>query len=1096
MYIQYQSDDTIFISGDAIRKEVRMPVKKLLLIVGLCFLPVFGQTIYPLTTMVSENGYISLSLDALGTNDSAGAYIQVNKPNNATVKSAYLIGTADKSRTLFDGDIAIHGSGVVWLHHITWNNVYWSHWADVTSIIKPEIDASPTGLINLLIDEKDVDAIDGVILAVIFNDPNQTQRNTVILFFGHQNTAGDDFYIKYAEPINLSEPNLRLDFSLGISNSAQEEPAASYAYQYSIIDVNGKRLTTSAGGEDDGFSRAGALITVGGIGDSNSNPVDPNATPSNCRSDDELYSLIPFVAQGDTQTHIHSRSSTGNNGNVSFAALFSSITSIVGEGILLTPVEDANLVGTFDTLIAKVQSNSGAPVIGQRVTFEIVNGPHAGVKDSSVTNGSGNALFIYKGSASGQDEIVASMRGSTDGLVFSNHAYHYWKTSLKSNPVADAGPDRTVPAGASGDTAVTLDGSGSYDPDGGPIVSYTWNVWQGGSLTGATPTIRLKTGIHKIILTVADDEGSTDNDTVIVTVMDTAYDRMPVITHAAFFSDNGRGSVDRVEIHYGGPLEIAQIPDSIRICWPDSGDCRMVRKAGIALDTSDSAHLTIAIPQPAFPEEITRYIGSNANLGRTYWKAPSTTDARTVESPFAIEDSVGPLIMNASVVERIKPGVDTLYVSFSEAIIPQTIVGPSLILVKNGVPSVIKVDTFREVSGGFYVINLDSGSVRPLPGDSLRINPSGPLRDQPGNPGHLLNRPVVLGTKGIPPSLLRAYYFDRDSGKADGVVDEAIVKFDKQADTAGLSLLFDWGWGMQTTIRGTDVTYLSADSTLVSVSLGNAFHGRPFPRTSGGMYVTSQWKQWKKVPWQTDQAQVEDSAGPVISSATYLPGGEDGGVCDTLVVSFSEPVAITPVQNAMPFKFLNGDDGSTYMLPVSLLTQASNDSTARFCVSPDPMVAMSKTGDSIWINPAGGVSDTGGMAQTNERNRRVPLKVNRPYSELAVRVLRNPFAPGTVVPNTDLIGTAVVVVRVNPKAKPPELTGSFRIYDLLGNLVFEGNAIKKDLPPPVNTCYCFGWEGRNRANRVVASGIYRMAIKYAVEGETPKEKWISIGVKR
>jgi hypothetical protein len=59
-------------------------------------------------------------------------------------------------------------------------------------------------------------------------------------------------------------------------------------------------MTTSAGGEDDGESADGALITAGGLDDSNANPADPYATDNgDPRQDDELYDLIPFVSNGD-----------------------------------------------------------------------------------------------------------------------------------------------------------------------------------------------------------------------------------------------------------------------------------------------------------------------------------------------------------------------------------------------------------------------------------------------------------------------------------------------------------------------------------------------------------------------------------------------------------------------------------------------------------------------------------------------------------------------------------------------------------------------------------------------------------------------------
>jgi len=87
-------------------------------------------------------------------------------------------------------------------------------------------------------------------------------------------------------------------------------------------------------------------------------------------------------------------------------------------------------------------------------------------------------------------------------------------------PAADAGPDQTVTdTDNSGAEMVTLDGSGSSDPDG-TIVSYEWS--DGGTPlpggTGPTPTVNLAVGTHTITLTVTDDNGATDSDDVIITV--------------------------------------------------------------------------------------------------------------------------------------------------------------------------------------------------------------------------------------------------------------------------------------------------------------------------------------------------------------------------------------------------------------------------------------------------------------------------------------------------------------------------------------------------------------------------------------------------
>jgi len=86
------------------------------------------------------------------------------------------------------------------------------------------------------------------------------------------------------------------------------------------------------------------------------------------------------------------------------------------------------------------------------------------------------------------------------------------------SPIANAGPNQIVSDDdGTGFELVTLNGSGSYDPDG-TITSYEWK--EGQSLdSGVTPTVDLTVGSHTITLTVTDNEGATGNDDVVVTVL-------------------------------------------------------------------------------------------------------------------------------------------------------------------------------------------------------------------------------------------------------------------------------------------------------------------------------------------------------------------------------------------------------------------------------------------------------------------------------------------------------------------------------------------------------------------------------------------------
>ena len=92
-------------------------------------------------------------------------------------------------------------------------------------------------------------------------------------------------------------------------------------------------------------------------------------------------------------------------------------------------------------------------------------------------------------------------------------------------PVANAGPDQTVDSGAT----VTLDGSGSSDPDTGDTLTYAWE--QAGLLdpvegvtlsdpTAVSPTFTAPTGpaVLRFQLTVTDSQGARDSDAVTITV--------------------------------------------------------------------------------------------------------------------------------------------------------------------------------------------------------------------------------------------------------------------------------------------------------------------------------------------------------------------------------------------------------------------------------------------------------------------------------------------------------------------------------------------------------------------------------------------------
>jgi hypothetical protein len=388
---------------------------------------------------ITEVGKISLSIDGLGVWPGNTGTIQVEKPAGATVRSAYIAAatTGFTDTKLVNGDITIDGVGVNWDIETSSSISSWNYWADVTSLVKPKIDVAATGRVDFTIAELvDTNNVDGEILAVIFNDPGQTTDNTIVLLFGAQDIAGDTFAIGLADPLDLSDPNLELDLSLGISYGWQG------TVQYSIVDVNGIRMSTSAGGADDGTDpdQNGALLTVGGLDDSNANPPNPFATPTgDPRVDDELYNLIPFVNDGDTAINVYTQNPSDDD-NIFFAALnLQSTLAVVGEGIVLGPTLATNPLGTPHAVTATVQDELGNPVVGRSVTIEVISGPNAGLSGTSSTDNNGQVTLTYLGYSVGTDVIVASFIDSQGQTVTSNEATKEWETPSQVIPEVPLG---------------------------------------------------------------------------------------------------------------------------------------------------------------------------------------------------------------------------------------------------------------------------------------------------------------------------------------------------------------------------------------------------------------------------------------------------------------------------------------------------------------------------------------------------------------------------------------------------------------------------------------------------------------------------------
>ncbi|MHC5062191.1 MAG: InlB B-repeat-containing protein, partial [Planctomycetota bacterium] len=159
--------------------------------------------------------------------------------------------------------------------------------------------------------------------------------------------------------------------------------------------------------------------------------------------------------------------------------------------------------------------------------------------DTGVSSGTVQQMFDTFQSLYGID-IRKDIEGISrpQGAEWDIGAYEHVGGSGNQIPVANAGQDQTITdSDGDGSELVTLDGSGSADWDG-TIESYAWT--QGGTqiAAGVQPTVTLSTGQSIIALTVTDNDGATDTDTVIVTTAG-------VNAYTLTVNTSGTGSVTR-----------------------------------------------------------------------------------------------------------------------------------------------------------------------------------------------------------------------------------------------------------------------------------------------------------------------------------------------------------------------------------------------------------------------------------------------------------------------------------------------------------------------------------------------------------------------
>ena len=282
------------------------------------------------------------SLDATSGFATDGGTVQALVPVGSVVQKAFLYeSTFSDDRT--SGVVTLTGGSAASTNVGVWTDLglagFLGAWrADVTDFVRGVVGGGSNSAFNFNLSNITNNDVDGYALVVVYSNPTKTV-STISLLDGFSAQGGDAFTASFTKPINTTVPGFTAEMSLGIGFSFEQNGGD----QRSYVSVNGRLLTSSAGGEDDGVSRNGGLITIGGIGDSNANPVDPTVAPTNPRTDDELYNLAagngldssPFITNGDTQVVVQTNNPTFDD-NIFFAGF-----KITGVANIDTSTNDA-----------------------------------------------------------------------------------------------------------------------------------------------------------------------------------------------------------------------------------------------------------------------------------------------------------------------------------------------------------------------------------------------------------------------------------------------------------------------------------------------------------------------------------------------------------------------------------------------------------------------------------------------------------------------------------------------------------------------------------------------------------------------------------
>ena len=596
-----------------------------------------------------------------------------------------------------------------------------------------------------------------------------------------------------------------------------------------------------------------------------------------------------------------------------------------------------------------------------------------------------------------------------------------------------------------------------------------------------------------------DNKAHEDNPPVPINFIGGNLDSWPQISNAIILDQDGNGIGDSICITFDGSFIDSISTKAADFSWPRN----QINYSESIDESNQYNNNTIAFS----------YAPGNTAPVWTHGQSTITIRLDSLQSEITrdstLNDGIGPLLTEASVIKRYTAGNDTFFVKITEPVNVSDISGKSFTLVNRVQGKSVDIEPLGSVVdlGSESYIQFavaDIGADAPAPGDSLKILHTGSVIDKKNNKAHKDNTPVPIRFIDGNVPVESACYYDMNG---NGIVDRVRAVF---VDTVSSidSITFDVTW-VDINVSAGDVaaTYESGNKKIVLLNLQNAFSSSEVrDKTSGTMSLTLTYL----TTGSSVTYSVTDKAAPVITKAVYylskFAAGRRGDT-DSLAVTFSED--LNSIGSDRPF-LLKTQQDIRYYLVLQKTGQSADE--ASFTVTSIQGVSSPVEGDSIWINENENVADNLGNPQAVEDNKRVELIIKTPPFELEPYVIGpkepwNNYIPAELQVSGCSIRRGTIIILEPGIFVPFNTLGAvackIRIFDPVGNELascdgYEDNnnlIAMSPLQNGPNNRIVLLWAEKNLQNRDVGPGTYLGVIDIEYPGRRKAIKRVSIPIK-